>query len=208
MALGLSLVFGSLILGSLGAGSSASAEEPVSFSGSVTFYGYVFTSTAGTLPEYVRAIGPSGVACGTADVTRVSDYAGSYKISVASSQQKRGCAAPGGVVQFSLLVGRVDDGIWAAQVETLSDGEGPRLLHLQAAVGVMGDWAGQAGEIGRDAWLRWTGPSVALADAVAALPLPTSAVYYLDPVPGVFAEVTPRTDAVLTPGDLIWARFR
>ncbi|MBM4411383.1 MAG: hypothetical protein FJ037_08710 [Chloroflexi bacterium] len=213
MALDFILVLGSLILGSMGAGPSASAEGPVSVSdrvasGGVVFSGYVFTSTAGTLPAYVRALGPTGVACGTADVTSLSDYAGMYRLSVASSQQKRGCPAPGGVVQFALLAGRVDDGVWAGQVATLTDGDTVRSLHLQAAVSVMGNWAGPSGEIGQEAWLRWDGPSVSLAETLAAMPLPTTVVYYLDPVSGVFAEAKPHTDAVLTAGDLIMVRFR
>jgi len=203
LALGLSL-----ILGSLAAGPSASAEGPAPSSQGAVFFGYVFTATPGTLPEYVRAMGPTGAVCGTAEVQYVSDYAGSYTLRVAASDQKRGCPAPGGVVQFLLLAGRVDDGVWAAQVETLVSGDGARPLYLQAATSVMGDWAGQRGEIGRDAWLRWAGPSVSLVDAVAAMPLAATTVYYLDPASGAFVEVTSRTDAVLTAGDLVLARFR
>lgn len=208
VALGVSLILGSLILGSLGAGSSASAEEPVSVSGGARFYGYVFTSSPGALPEYVRAIGPTGASCGTADVARVSDYVGSYALPVYASEQKRGCPAPGGVVQFLLLSGRVDDGVWAAQVATLGDGGESRPLHLQVAMGVVGNWLGQSGDIGGDVWLRWSGPSTSLASGVASIPLPVATVYYLDRVSGVFVEAMSRPDAVLSAGDLVMVRFR
>ena len=88
-ALGLSLIFGSV-----GTGPSASAEGPV-FASAVVFSGFVFTDTPGAVPEYVRALGPAGATCGTAEVKRVSDYAGFYSLRVASFDQRRGCPAPG-----------------------------------------------------------------------------------------------------------------
>lgn len=208
IALGLSLIFGSLILGPLGAGSSASAEEPASvFSGTV-FYGYVFTETPGALPARVRAVGPAGAACGSGDVARVSDYAGFYALSVVSSDLKRGCPPRNGVVQFSLLAGRLDDGVWAEQAATLEQRETPQFLTLRAASNVIPNWAGAPGNTDGGSLLRWTGERASLSDALAALPFSTGAAYRLDPARGIFVEVTPSTDALLAPGDLLLVRFR
>ena len=213
MALGLSLIFGSLILGSMGAGPSASAAGPASvspgsvFSGSV-FYGYVFTDTPGALPERVRAVGPAGAVCGSAEVVRVSDYAGFYALSVVSSDLKRGCPPRNGVVQFALLAGRLDDGVWAEQVATLEQRETPQLLNLSAASSVIPNWAGAPGNTDGGSLLRWTGERASLADALAALPFSTGTVYRLDPAQGIFIDVTPSADAVVATGDLLLVRFR
>ena len=212
MALGLSLIFGSLILGSW-AGPSASAEGPVSvssdaaFSGAV-FYGYVFSETPGGLAERVRAVGLTGAVCGTAEVIRLNDVIGYYAISVASSQQKRGCPTLGGAVQFSLFAGRVDDGVWAGQVATLGVSGVPRSLNLQPAERVTGHWLGQSGDIERDSWMRWAGEPASLTSALTSLPLPTTAVYRLDTASGAFIDVTSSTEAVVTAGDLLLVRFR
>lgn len=203
MALGLSL-----ILGSWGAGSSASAEGPASsFTGAV-FYGYVLTDDQGALAERIRAVAPTGAVCGTAEVIRMSEAVGYYALSVASSEQKHGCPSAGGVVQFALLAGRLDDGAWAGEVEMLAESAAPQALNLQPAVRVTGNWLGASGDIKRDSWLRWAGPSVSLGDALASLPLPSSEVYYLDPALGQFVPVTPSTDIVLASGDLVLVRFR
>lgn len=207
-ALGLSLIFGSV-----GAGPSASAEGPVSvssdaaFSGAV-FYGYVFSETPSGLAERVRAVSLTGAVCGTAEVIRLDDAIGYYAISVASSQQKRGCPASGGAVQFSLFAGRVDDGVWAGQVATLVENATPQALNLQPAVRVTGHWLGQSGDIERDSWMRWAGEPVSLASALTSLPLPTTAVYRLDPASGDFIDVTASREAVVTAGDLLLVRFR
>lgn len=203
MALGLSLV-----LGSMGTGPSASAEGPVSVSPGSVFYGYVLADGQGALAERVRAVSLSGAVCGTAEVIRLSDDVGYYAVSVASSEQKRGCPSAGGVVQFALLAGRVDDGVWAGGVATLTDGGAPVALNLQPAVQVTSHWLGSSGDITRDSWLRWAGPSVPLRDALVSLPLPASAVYYLDAEAGRLVLATPSTDATLASGDLVLVRFR
>lgn len=207
LTLGLSLILGSLILGSVGAGPSASAEGPASvFSGGV-FYGYVFTDVEGTLPDHVRALGAGGAVCGSADVMRVSDYAGFYVLSVVSSDLKRGCPASNGVVQFSLLSGRLDDGVWAEQVATLEQRETAQMLNLRAAPSTMPNWTGAPGNVDGGSLLRWTGDLVSMADALAALPFSTGAAYRLDPTRGIFVEVTPSIDAMLAAGDLLLVRF-
>ncbi len=204
LALGLSL-----FLGSSGAGPSASAEGPASVS-EVIFVGLVLTETSGTLPDYVRAVGPRGAACGTAVVTGLSDYVGSYVLRVASSQQKRGCVESGEFIQFLLLNGRVDDGIWADQVWiSMRDTTTVQSLNLRSAVNLTDRWLGRVGIDGAASWVRWAGGSVPLDVALAELPLPISAVYYLDPASGKFVGVMSSTpDVVLTAGDLFFVQFR
>ena len=203
MALGLSL-----LLASSGAGPSASAEGPASVS-EVIFVGLVL-KTSGTLPDYVRAVGPRGAACGTAVVTALSDYVGSYVLRVASSQQKHGCSASGDVIQFLLLNGRVDDGVWADQVWiSVRDTTTVQSLNLRSAVNLTDRWLGRVGTDGSASWMRWAGGSVPLAVALAELPLPSRAVYYLDSASGEFVEVVSSTpDIVLTAGDLFFVQFR
>ncbi|TAJ21610.1 MAG: hypothetical protein EPO65_01050 [Dehalococcoidia bacterium] len=192
----------------MGTGPSALAEGPVSVSSGAVFYGYVLADGQGGLAERVRALSVSGAVCGTAEVIRLSDEAGYYAVSVASSAQKRGCPSAGGLVQFALLAGRVDDGVWAGEVATLTDGGAPVALNLQPAAYVTGHWLGPSGDITRDFWLRWAGPSVPLRDALVSLPLPVSEVYYLDAAAGQFLLATPSTDATLASGDLVLVRFR
>lgn len=210
MALGLTLILGSLILG-YWAGPSASAEGPASvspgsvFSGGV-FYGYVFADAPGTLPDRVQALGPAGAVCGSADVTPVSDIAGFYALSVVSSDLKRGCPPRNGVVQFSLLAGRLDDGVWAEQVGTLEQRETPQLLSLRAAAHLVPNWAGSPGNIDGGSLLRWAGERALLPEALAALPFSAGAAYRLDRARGIFVEATP--DAVLATGDLLLVRFQ
>lgn len=203
MALGLSLVFGSM-----GTGPSASAEGPVPVSPGAVFTGYVLADGQGALAERVRAVSLSGAVCGTAEVIRLSDDVGYYSVSVASSDQKHGCPSAGGLVQFALLAGRVDDGMWAGGVATLTDGGAPSVLTLQPAVHVTRYWLGSSGDITRDSWLRWAGPSVPLGDALVSLPLPASEVYYLDAEAGAFVQATPSANATLASGDLVFVRFR
>lgn len=207
VALGLSLIFGSLILGSVGAGSSASAEGPVSvFSGSV-FYGYVFADSSDALPERVRALGPAGAVCGSADVAPVAEGAGFYVISVVSDGVKHGCPGENGVVQFSLLSGRLDDDMWAEQVATLEPQEAVRMLNLRAASRYLPNWAGAPGNVAGGSVLRWTGDPTLMVDALAALPFATGAAYRLDPALGFFVKVTPSNAEVLTAGELLLVTF-
>ncbi len=203
MALGLALV-----LGSMGTGPSASAEGPVSVSPAAMFTGYVLSDGQGALAERVRAVSLSGSVCGTAEVIPLSADVGYYSVSVVSSDQKHGCPSAGGLVQFALLAGRVDDGVWAGGVATLTNGGAPTTLNLRPAAHVTGDWLGSSGDITRDFWLRWAGPSVPLSDALVSLPLPASAVYYLDAEAGAFVLATASTEATLASGDLVFVRFR
>ncbi len=200
--LGLVAIFGSLILGSFGVGPSASAEGPAS-----VFYGYVFADGESGLPERVRAIGPSGASCGTAEVLRLNTAVGYYAISVASSSEKNGCPTPDGVVQFALLMGRVDDGARAGSVAILSQDAGPRALNLRAAVAVSGPWFGEPGSIERDTWLRWSGDTTSLVKALGSLPLTANTIYMLDPASGVPVEVVSPDEVSLTTGQLLLVRF-
>ncbi len=201
MVLGLSL-----ILGSMGAGPSASAEGPASVFPGAVFYGYVFAETPGTLPERVRAMGAAGAVCGSADIVRVNDSAGFYALSVVSSDLKRGCPPRNGVVQFSLLTGRVDDGVWAEQVAMLEQRETPELLNLSLPSRVMPNWLGLPSNVDGGSLLRWTGGRSSLATALAALPYPAGDAYRLDEQSGLF--VVALSDTTIESGDLVLVRFR
>ncbi len=197
----------SLILGSLGAGPSASAEGPASaFSGAV-FYGYVFAESSDALPDHLRALGPTGAVCGSADVAPVAEGVGFYVVFVVSDAVKRGCPGGNGVVQFSLLSGPLDDDMWAEQIATLDPNETAQMLNLRAASRRLPNWAGAPGNVAGGSLLRWTGDPTSMAGALAALPFATGAVYRLNPVLGVFVEVTPSV-ASLTTGELLLVTFR
>jgi len=208
VALGLSLIFGSLILGSLGAGSSASAEGPASVSVGAVFYGYVFTDMPGAMPDRVRAIGPTGAVCGSAEVVRVSATAGFYALSVVSSDLKPGCPPRNGVVQFSLFSGRLDDGVQAEQVAALERHDTPQILNLRPATSVLPNWTGTPGNVEGGSLLRWAGIDTPLAAALATLSFEHGAVYRLDASSAMFVEVTSMADVVLTAGDLLLVRFQ
>lgn len=201
LALGLAAVFGSFIAGSFRVGTAASAAVPTS-----VFYGYVLADGKAPLPERVSALGAKGAVCGSAVVIAISDSVGIYVLSIVSGDKKPGCPpAKGGVVQFALLSGRLDDGIRAEQVGTLSGA--PQALNLRSAASIIPNWSGTPGNVEGGSLLRWTGIDAPLEAALSTLPFAVGDLYYLDPVSGMFAKFT-SLDLVLRTGDLLFAHFR
>jgi hypothetical protein len=190
-----------LILGSMGAGPSASAEGSAS-----VFYGYVLADAPHALPERVGALGAGGALCGSAVVVPVSEFVGFYALSVTSGDAKPGCPpAKGGVVQFAMLSGRLDEGIRAEQVGILSGS--PQILNLRPATTLIPSWSGTPGNVDGGSLLRWIDIDAPLEAALSTLPFAAGDVYYLDPASGMFAHVT-SLDLVLRAGDLLFVQFR
>jgi hypothetical protein len=200
IASALSLV---LIFGSMGAGSSASAEGPAS-----VFYGYVFANGDESPPSRVRALSASGAVCGTADVlpsTAGSGSVGFYAIAVASSEQKAGCPSLGAVVQFTLLASRVDDGQWADQIALARPGETPQQINLGAAARSFPGWASAASNLQGQVVLRWIGADgTSLAGGLESLGIVPASVARPNS-DGAFTDADPA--GKLAAGDLVLVRL-
>ena len=116
--LALALLVSSALLGTTALGSPVSAGEP-----GAVFYGYVVVERGSSLPKRVRAIGESGVVCGSAEVTPVgSGDIGFYAMNVFSVDMREGCAASGERIHFLLVFGLIDEGIVAGEPATFMSG--------------------------------------------------------------------------------------
>ncbi len=202
VALGLILIIGSLILGSLGAGSAASAAGPAS-----VFYGYVFADTDETTPPArVRAVSTSGAVCGSAEVVPHLAGVGFYAVAVVSADQKAGCPVAGAVVQFTLLSGRVDDGVWAGQLGTYQPGEVQR-VNLNASAPSFSGWSSGSTGFAGVIVLRWVGADgTLLSQALSSIALTTVSVARPSSS-GVFEDIGAQ-DGTLNASDLVLVRFR
>lgn len=199
MTLGLALM-----LGSWGAGPSASAEGPAS-----VFFGYVFADNGeSTPPARVRALSASGAVCGTADVipsNAGTRSVGFYAIAVASADQKAGCPSRGSVVQFTLVANRVDDGQWADHVALARPGE-TQQVNLGAAAPSFPGWASGSATLDGVVVLRWIGADgISLAAGLASLGIAPASVARPNSN-GVFVDADPA--GTLTASDLVLVRLR
>lgn len=110
------------------------------------------------------------------------------------------------MVQFSLLSGRVDDGVWAEQVGMLEQRDAPELLNLSLPPRIMPNWLGLPSNVDGGSLLRWAGGRSSLATALATLPYPTGDAYRLDAQSGLFVVASSGT--TIESGDLVLVRFR
>lgn len=205
--LGLLVMFGLMVAGLFAPSpvSGAGAEGPAtSVSGSmgpgleidggpVHFLGFVFPDSEGALATKVRAIGPGGVVCGTADVVLSGDVLGFYQISVTPSTVRRGCPSSGDLVEFVLLYGQVgvESPATPSQVPVFSATQ-TRVVSLSPVDAGAGGWSGGAlPSEGGTSLLVWSGPGVPVEDAVALLGPQVASVSRYDGATGEFLTYVP-----------------
>ena len=198
------------VVGTGGPATSVSAAPHPSATGSVeqtasldqtvrgdtaTFFGLVLRDEDGDLPTKVRAIGQTGVVCGTGNVQRLNGGDGYYSMEIAGSDTRAGCPSTGQAVAFRLLYGSVDDGSFALTSQSVRFEAGQRFLVslTPAPSSESGDWLGALPDAAGEAvTLTWVGlDRTPIATALRALDLPVARVSQYDADLGRWLSYTP-----------------
>ena len=177
-----------LLLGSITAGPSVHADGPAAF-----FYGFVVADANGDLAVRVRAVSPSGVVCGSADVQPAGAGVGFYTMNVVTSATKAGCPEAGQLIVFTPVYGLIDEGTPATQAAVMQPGTVTQLnLVRSTQSAAVGGFTGTPPARGSYAAMHWAGPShTPTEQAIATLGFPVNAVYHLNAATGGYDAFIP-----------------